>query len=135
MVPDMSGPAGPEGIITRRSGHSVAATPARLEATVVGHGLTVFAKFDHAAAARAAGGQMPDTCVLVFGSPRGGTPLMLAAPLIPLELPLRALVWSDAAGDVFVSYADPAYLGSRYGLSDTLVHNIAGLANLVAAVI
>jgi len=133
MSPDKPAVASPQGIVTRPSRHSVAETLARLEATVVARGLTVFARFDHAAAAREAGLEMPDTCVLVFGSPRAGTPLMTAAPLIALDLPLRVLVWADSGGGVFASYADPAYLGSRYGLPDALVGNIAGLGALVEA--
>ncbi len=133
MAPDTAEPAGPDGLVTRRSRHSAETTLARLEAAVVERGLSVFARFDHAAAAHAVGLPMPDASVLVFGSPRGGTPLMIAAPLIALELPLRALVWSDADGGVFISYVDPAYLGRRYGLPDELVRNIAGLGAIVEA--
>ncbi len=105
------GPAAAEGILTRSSPYSVAETLTRLEAAITERGLTVFARFDHAAAARSAGLQMPETTVLVFGNPRAGTPVMLAAPLIALELPLRVLVWS-AAGDV-VDTAGPGVAAGR----------------------
>ena len=106
---------------------------ARLEAEVARRGLTVFARLDHAAAARSAGLEMPDTCVLVFGNPVAGTPVMLSAPLIAIELPLRVLVWSDRAGGTFVSYTDPTYVASRYGLPDSLGRNIGAAGAIVEA--
>lgn len=123
----------PLGLVTRPSSRSVKATLQRLEATVGKRGLTVFARFDHSDAAAAAGLPMPASHVLVFGSPRAGTPLMLANPLIALELPLRVLVWADTAGDVYVTYPDPAHLAARYGIGPALVPNIAALDAIVAA--
>lgn len=123
----------PAGLVTRPSSRSVKATLDRLESIVGERGLTVFARFDHSDAAAAAGLRMPASHVLVFGSPRAGTPLMLANPLIALELPLRVLVWADAAGDVYVTYADPAQLAARYGVRADLVANAAALEGLVAA--
>ena len=120
------------GLVTKPSSRSVKATLDRLESIVAERGLTVFARFDHSDAAAAAGLRMPASHVLVFGSPRAGTPLMLANPLIALELPLRVLVWSGAAGDVFVTYADPANLAARYGIPPELVANITGLEAIVA---
>jgi uncharacterized protein (DUF302 family) len=89
-----------DGIVTLPSPHSFAETLARIEAEIASRGLTVFARFDHAAAARAAGLEMPDTCVLAFGNPKAGTPVMVASPLVAFELPLRVLVRSDRAGQV-----------------------------------
>jgi uncharacterized protein (DUF302 family) len=121
------------GIVTRPSPYSSAETLAHVEARIAERGLALFARFDHAAAARAVGLLMQDSCVLVFGSPAAGTPVMVASPLVALELPLRILVWSDSAGRVWVSYADPKYLGSRFGLPDALVRNIGAVGDLVEA--
>ncbi len=122
-----------EGIVTRPSPFPVDETLARVEAEIARRELTIFARFDHAAAARTAGMEMPAACVLVFGTPRAGTPVMVASPLIAIELPLRVLVWSDTDGQVLVSYADPAYLGRRYGVPDSLVRNIGAVGGLVEA--
>lgn len=133
MNADLPGQPGAEGIVTRRSDYSAAETVVRIEAEITQRGLAIFARFDHAAAARAVGMDMPDAVVLVFGNPRAGTPVMLAAPLIAIELPLRVLVWADAARHVFVSFSDPAYLGSRYRLSDSLVRHIGAVGGIIDA--
>ena len=73
--------------------------------------------------------------MLIFGSPKSGTPLMVATPLVALDLPLRALVWRDANGQVWVSYNAPAYYLYRYGLPDGLEKNLAAIEGLVAAAI
>jgi uncharacterized protein (DUF302 family) len=93
--------------------------------------LTVFAHIDHGANAQGAGLKMQDAQVLIFGSPKSGTPLMVASPLLALDLPLRALVWQDYIGKVWVSYTDPASLARRYALPDDLVGNIAGIEGVV----
>jgi uncharacterized protein (DUF302 family) len=93
-------------------------TVARLEAAMDRAGLSVFARIDHAAGAREAGLQMPPTLVLVYGSPRGGTPLMLADPTVALDLPLRALVRQDVDGTVFVAYHPVAETLRRPGLPE-----------------
>jgi uncharacterized protein (DUF302 family) len=117
----------PEGIKTLASSVSVSETIARIEQAVADHGLTLFAHIDHTGAATSVGLTMQPAHVLIFGSPRAGTPLMVASPLLALDLPLKALVWQDDTGQVNVSYTGPAYLGARYAIPDDLMKNIAGL--------
>lgn len=124
-----------EGIVSRPSPHDVAETLRRLEETVRGKGLTVFARVDHSDEARRAGLAMQPAHVVFFGNPTAGTPLMVASPLLALDLPLKALVWQDAAGRVWVSYTSPAYLAARYAIPDELVKNIAGIEAVVAAAV
>ena len=122
----------PEGIKTLVSSESVSETVACIEKAVAEHGLTLFAHIDHTGAAASVGLKMQPAHVLVFGSPRAGTPLMVASPLLALDLPLKALVWQDDTGQVRVSYTDPAYLGARYAIPDDLMKNIAGLEPLLS---
>ena len=82
--------------------------------------LTIFAVIDHSGEAEDVGLSMPDTKLVIFGSPAAGTPVMVAAPLAAIDLPLKILVWADAAGTVSVSYNAPAYLAGRYHLDDAL---------------
>jgi uncharacterized protein (DUF302 family) len=124
-------PIGPQGIVTLASPVSVAETLARLKAAIDAHGLTLFASIDHHGEAERAGLTMQEAHVVIFGSPRAGTPLMVASPLIALELPLRALVWQDQAGQVWVSYTDSVYLAERYGVPGDLAKNIAGIGPLI----
>ncbi len=133
MSSEPADPLRADGVITRPSPYSAPETVARLEAEIARRGLTMFARFDHAANARAVGMTMPAATVLVFGSPRAGTPPMLEAPLLALELPLRVLVREDAGGGTFVSYQDPAFLAARYGLSADGIGPLAGVAGLVGA--
>jgi uncharacterized protein (DUF302 family) len=105
-----------EGLTTIRSSYGPKDTMNKLEAAVKARGMTVFAHVDHAAGAAAAGLTLRPTELLIFGNARGGTPLMQANQAIGVDLPLRALVWQDAAGDTWVSYNDPAWLAKRYGL-------------------
>jgi uncharacterized protein (DUF302 family) len=86
----------------------------RLRAVVKETGMIVFALVDHSGEAAKAGLAMPDTKLLIFGNPAGGTPIMLAAPLAALDLPPKVLVWENPAGGSFVSYVDPAYLRARH---------------------
>jgi uncharacterized protein (DUF302 family) len=120
------------GIITKASPYSVDETVNRIEAVVRAHGLTLFALIDHSGEAARVGLTMQPTKLLIFGSPTAGTPLMVAAPLLALDLPLKALVWQDAAGQVLVSYNSTAYLARRHHLTDTLLPNIAGIDPLLA---
>src|SRR5689334_11469055 len=108
----------PEGIVTRVSQFSVDETIARLEATIRERGLTLFARVDHSDEAQRVGLTMQPAHVLIFGSPKGGTPLMVAAPLLALDLPLKALIWQDGEGKVWASYYAPTYLAARYGVPD-----------------
>ena len=105
----------PIGVITAHSRYPVPETVDRLAATVRMAGNTIFARIDHAANAAAAGLTMPPTQVLIFGNGAAGTPLMLASPLVALDLPLRFLVW-QADGETRVSWSDPLYYAARYAL-------------------
>lgn len=128
-------PPAAEGVVTRPSPFSVAETLERLRAAIERHNLTIFAQIDHSAAAQQAGLTMQPAHVLIFGSPIAGTPLMIASPLLALDLPLKLLVWQSADGRVWVSSTDTAYLQARYGIPAALIGNIAGADALIARVI
>lgn len=119
------------GLITHASPYSVAETLDRLEAILHSKSITVFARVDHSGEAAKVGLTMPPTQLLIFGNPKGGTPIMLAAPLSAIDLPLKALVWQDADGKAWVSVNETRYLQSRYGLSDEVLKPIAGLEGLI----
>ncbi len=121
------------GISTIASSGSVAETVQKLEAILQAKGVKLFAVIDHSGEAEKAGMQMPPTKLLIFGNPKAGTPIMLAAPSAALDLPLKALVWEDAAGKVWISYNSPAYLQARHHLPDELLVNIAVLDSLAKA--
>jgi uncharacterized protein (DUF302 family) len=121
-------------IITKHSQQSVADTVARLHQLLETAGITVFATIDQAEAARQVGLELRDTVLVIFGNPQAGTPLMEAAPLSALDLPLKVLVWDDD-GQTSVSYYDPATMGPRYGLSAEQVAALAGIHRLTDAVI
>jgi uncharacterized protein (DUF302 family) len=109
-----------EGVVTKASPRSVAETVERLRRLVGEKGLVLFAVIDHSGAAIGAGLEMPDTKLVIFGSPVAGTPVMVAAPLAALDLPLKLLVWEDGDGAVWVSYNSPAYLAERHHLGEDL---------------
>ncbi|HYM70760.1 MAG TPA: DUF302 domain-containing protein [bacterium] len=119
------------GIESVPSPRPVEETLARLDGTVRSAGLTVFARIEFSGDAARAGLTMRPAQLLVFGNPKAGTPLMVAAPSVALDLPLKALVWEDAEGHVWVSYNTPNYLKERHGVPDDLIGNIAGIAALV----
>ena len=119
------------GLTTLSSIHSAKTTMDRLEADVKAKGLTVFARIDHAAGAKEVGMQLRPTELLIFGNARGGTPLMQALQTTGIDLPLKALAWEDANGNVWLSYSKPEYLKERHGLPDELVKNISGIKELV----
>jgi uncharacterized protein (DUF302 family) len=121
------------GLVHVPSAHSVPETAERLLALVQGRGMTVFARIDFSGDAARAGLSMPPSQLLVFGNPRAGTPLMVAAPAAAIDLPLKALAWQDAAGKVWLSYNTPEYLRQRHGLSAELVAPLAGIRALVEA--
>jgi uncharacterized protein (DUF302 family) len=127
----VSPPTAP-GVVSVSSAFSVPETLRRLEEAVAARGMKVFARFDHSDEAERAGLRMRPAHVLVFGAPRGGTPLMVAAPLVALDLPLRALVWQEEGGAVWVSYHEPGDLGLRYSVPEDLIANIAGIGPLIA---
>ena len=114
-----------KGIVDRPSNHSVDQTVERLKNILQSKGLTLFALVDHSGEAEKAGMKMPPTKLLIFGSPKAGTPLMLAAPSIAIDLPLKILVWQDAQGKTWLSYNSPDYLKDRHGLPPELLQNIA----------
>jgi uncharacterized protein (DUF302 family) len=122
-----------DGVITRHSSLSVEQTLQRLRESIQSRNLKIFAQIDHSDEAQQAGLEMPPAHVLIFGSPKAGTPLMLASPLLALELPLKALVWRDAAGQVWVSYDSSYYLSTRFTIPPELVKNIAGIDAVIAA--
>ncbi len=103
------------GLITLPSAQSAKVTMDRLASEVAAKGMTVFARIDHAAGAKEVGMALRPTEVLIFGNAKGGTPLMQAVQTIGIDLPLKALVWEDAAGKVWLTYNDPAWLAQRHG--------------------
>lgn len=120
------------GLIQVASPYSVDQTLKRLEAILAERGLKIFATIDHSGEAEKVGLKMKPTKVLIFGSPKGGTPVMLAAPSIAIDLPLKVLVAEDDAGKTSISYNDPEYLQQRHAVPADLVKNIAGVGALVA---
>ena len=119
------------GMINVPSPYSVQDTLARLESILKERGLTIFARVDHSGEAEKAGLKMRPTQLLIFGSPKGGTPLMVAAPSVAIDLPLKALAWEDESGRVWLSYNVPEYLQQRHGFPIELLKNIAGASALI----
>lgn len=119
------------GIIDVPSRYSVPDTLARLEAVIKEKGMIVFALVDHSGEAEKVGLKMRPTQLLIFGSPKGGTPLMAAAPRLAIDLPLKALAWQDENGQVWLSYNSPEYLQQRHGFPTDLLKNIAGVSALI----
>jgi len=125
-------PATPvNGMVHVRSRYSVHETLQRLESVLIAHGLTLFCRVDHSGEAEKVGLKMPPAQVLIFGSPKAGTPLMVASPTLAIDLPLKALVWEDADGTVWVSYNAPEYLKQRHHVPEDLMKNIAGAGALL----
>jgi len=129
-------PAADNGIVNLASHHSVDETVERLKTILHSKGVTLFAIIDHSGEAEKVGMQMPPTKLLIFGNPKSGTPLMLAARSSAIDLPLKILVWEDvredAARKVWISYNSPAYLAKRHGLPPELNPNIALIEGLAA---
>ena len=113
------------GIISKSSIHSVDETAEKLKALLQSKGITLFAFVDHSGEAEKAGLKMRPTKLLIFGNPRAGTPVMLAAPSSALDLPLKILIWEDAQGRAWVSYNDPHYLKRRHSIPEDLLPNIS----------
>jgi uncharacterized protein (DUF302 family) len=122
-----------EGIVKIPSHHSVDETVDKLKTILKSKGVTLFAVVDHSGEAEKVGMKMPPTKLLIFGSPKAGTPLMLAAPSAAIDLPLKILVAEDAQGKAWISYNSPDYLKVRHGLPDNLLPNIAVVQALAAA--
>lgn len=118
------------GIVTISIHQPVEQTVKKLQEMLKAKGVTLFALVDHSGEAAKVGMTMPPTKLLIFGNPKAGTPLMLAAPTAAIDLPLKILVWEDAAGQSWISYNSSAYLQSRHGLSPDFVKSIAVVQTL-----
>jgi uncharacterized protein (DUF302 family) len=120
------------GIVNKPSKHSVDDTLRRLQNILESKGIAVFALIDHSGEAAKVGMNMRPTKLLIFGNPKGGTPLMLAAPSIAIDLPLKILIWQDDQEKVWVSYNTPEYLAERHGLPPHLAQNIGFMETLAS---
>jgi uncharacterized protein (DUF302 family) len=125
---------GGEEVVTKVSPWSLPDTLARVSAVVSARGMKVFATIDHSGEASDVGLELRDTKLVIFGNPRAGTPVMAAAPLAALDLPLRVLVWADGP-QTKVSYTAPAALAARYGLDGELAAALTAIDAIVGAVI
>jgi uncharacterized protein (DUF302 family) len=125
----MSPPSG-TGLTHLPSPYSVADTLTRLESVIASKGLTIFARIDHSGEAAKVGLTMQATELLLFGSPKSGTPLMVSSPTLAIDLPLKVLVWQDVEGAVWLSYNSPEYLQQRHTIPDALIKNIAGIRSI-----
>jgi uncharacterized protein (DUF302 family)/uncharacterized membrane protein YidH (DUF202 family) len=123
-------PVANKGIVDKPSNHSVEQTVDRLKNILQSKGVTLFAVIDHSGEAEKVGMKMPPTKLLIFGNPKAGTPLMLAAPSSAIDLPLKILIWEDAKGKAWVSYNSPAYLQERHSLPAELLRNITVVETL-----
>lgn len=122
-----------KGIVDVPAAHSVDETVEKLKAILQAKGVALFALVDHSGEAEKVGIKMPPTKLVIFGNPKAGTPLMLAAPSIAIDLPLKVLVWEDNARKVWVSYNDPEYLRKRHNFPQNLLQNIAVVDALARA--
>src|ERR1700689_4211097 len=120
-----------EGIISKTSKYSVPETLDRVDALLQSKGIKIFVRVDHSGEAEKAGLKMPPTQLLIFGNPKGGTPVMLAAPTSAIDLPLKALAWEDASGKVWLSYNDPTYNQRHFNLTDDVKKPLAGIGALI----
>ena len=120
------------GIVTIPSHHSVDETVERLKTILQSKGSTLFAVIDHRGEAAKVGIKMPNTKLVIFGNPKGGTPVMLATPSVAIDLPLKILVAEEAQGKVWVSYNSPQFLKERHGIRENLLANIAVVETLAA---
>lgn len=120
------------GMMSIAASHSVDQTVAKIEAFLHDKNVKLFALVDHSGEAKQAGLEMRPTKLLIFGSPRAGTPLMLASPSAAIDLPLKLLVWEDAGGKTWITYNTPKYLQERHGLPENLLPNIAVIEAIAA---
>jgi uncharacterized protein (DUF302 family) len=121
------------GLINKASRRSVDETVERLTGILHAKGVKVFALVDHGGEARSAGLQMRPTKLLIFGNPKAGTPLMVAAPSIAIDLPLKVLVWEDGNGKVWATYNTPGYLVERHDVPPDLVQTLTVVETLTTA--
>jgi len=124
-----------EGVVTKASPRGVEETLERLTGLITDKGLKLFAVVDHSGEAQQVGLDMPNTKLVLFGSPTAGTPVMLEAPLAALDLPLKVLVQADADGATWVSYNAPEFLGARHHLSDELRGRLQGVEAIAHAAV
>jgi uncharacterized protein (DUF302 family) len=122
------------GLVDTPSRHSVDETVGKLEKILEAKGISLFALIDHSEEAGNVGMKMRPTRLLIFGNPKAGTPVMLAAPSSAIDLPLKILVWEDAHGKVWVTYNSPTYLQERHGIPPELLSNIAAIETLATKV-
>jgi uncharacterized protein (DUF302 family) len=122
-----------DGIVRKPSNHSVDETLRKLQDSLKAKGVAVFALIDHSGEAEKVGMPMRPTKLLIFGNPKGGTPLMLAAPSIAIDLPIKILIAEDGAGKVWVSYNSTEYLATRHGLAQDLLQNLAFVEGLATS--
>jgi uncharacterized protein (DUF302 family) len=120
------------GILSKPSNHSVDDTLERLTRSLQAKGVAIFATIDHSGEAQKVGLKMRPTKLVIFGNPKAGTPLMLAAPSVAIDLPLKILIWEDEEGKAWASYNSPDYLKERHGLPEELLQNIAVAETLAA---
>ena len=123
-----------DGLTTLKSSRGPKETMDRLVAEVEAKGLTVFARIDHAAGAKEAGLELRPTELVIFGNAKGGTPLMQANQAIGIDLPLKALVWQDASGDIWLSYNDPAWLAQRHEVGSEVEAPVKAMTAMLGAV-
>jgi len=123
-----------DGLIALKSSRGPKETMDRLVAEIEAKGLTVFARIDHAAGAKEAGLALLPTELVIFGNAKGGTPLMQANQAIGIDLPLKALVWQDAAGCTWLSYNDPAWLAQRHGLGQEVEAPVKAMTAMLGVV-
>jgi uncharacterized protein (DUF302 family) len=128
-------PAPDNGLVHLSSPYSVSETLKRLESVLQSRSLAVFARIDHSGEAEKVGMKMHPNQLIIFGSPKGGTPVMVASPTLAIDLPLKALVWEDAGGKVWLSYNTAEYLKQRHNIPDDLVKNIAVIGPLLQSVV
>ena len=122
------------GLTSIQSSFDPKATMDRLEAQIQARGLNVFARIDHAVGASEVGLMLRPTELVIFGNTRGGTPLMQLAQTVGIDLPLKALVWQDAAGKTWLSYNEPSWIAQRHGIADAepIVSKMADLLNAIS---
>jgi uncharacterized protein (DUF302 family) len=121
------------GLIALSSRHTVKETIDRLAAALAAKGIAVFARIDHGAGAASVGMALRPTELLIFGSPKGGTPLMQSRQSIGIDLPLKMLAWQDEAGKTWLAYNDISWLAQRHGLGAEAEPALDGLSKLLAS--
>jgi uncharacterized protein (DUF302 family) len=123
------------GMIHLESPYSAPETILRLEALLAARKIPLVARVDHAKAAADVGLHMKPTLLLIFGNAKSGSPLMIESPTVAIDLPLKALVWEDGEGKIWVSYNTPEYLGQRHNVPRTLLRDIAGIGSIIEEVV